>query len=93
MLHAFVLVSARPDRVAALCGELADTEGVTEVFSVTGGLADIIAIVRVRHHEDLAGVVTGKIAPMAGIDKTTRLVAFEAYSRHDLEAIWDIGPA
>jgi DNA-binding Lrp family transcriptional regulator len=93
VLHAFVLIEARPDRVAALCEELAGIDGVTEVFSVTGGVADVIAIVRVRHHDDLAGVVTGRIAAKDGIHKTTTLVAFEAYSRHDLEAIWDIGPA
>ena len=93
MLHAFVLIAARPDRVAPLCEELADIDGVTEVFSVTGGIADVVAIVRVRHHDDLADVVTGKIATMTGIDKTTTLVAFQAYSRHDLEAVWDLGPA
>ena len=60
---------------------------------MTGGIADVVAIVRVRHHDDLADVVTGKIATMTGIDKTTTLVAFQAYSRHDLEAVWDLGPA
>ena len=93
MLHAFVLIEARPDRVAPLCQELADIDGVTEVFSVTGGVADIVAIVRVRHHDDLAGVVTSGMAAKDGVHKTTTLVAFEAYSRHDLEAIWDLGPA
>ena len=51
---------------------------ITEVFSVTGGIADVIAIVRVRHHDDLADVVTGKIATMDGDRvKTTTLVAFQ----------------
>ena len=67
--------------------------GITEVFSVAGGVADLIAIVRVRHHDDLAEVVTGRIATLPGIESTTTLVAFKAYSRHDLEAIWDLGPA
>ena len=51
MLHAFVLIDAEPSRIAALCEELADSDGITEVFSVAGGVADIIAIVRVRHQE------------------------------------------
>jgi len=93
VLHAFVLIDAEPGRIAALCDELAATDGVTEVFSVAGGVADIVAIVRVRHHDDLADVVTRRIATLAGIEETTTLVAFRAYSRHDLEAIWDIGPA
>ena len=76
-----------------LCEELAATEGISEVFSVAGGVADLIAIVRVRHHDELADVVTRRIAALPGIEETTTLVAFRAYSRHDLEAIWDIGPA
>jgi DNA-binding Lrp family transcriptional regulator len=92
VLHAFVLIEARPDRIAALCEELAATDGVTEVFSVAGGVADLIAIVRVRHHDSLVDIVTSKIAVKPGIEKTTTLVAFQAYSRHDLEAIWDLGP-
>jgi DNA-binding Lrp family transcriptional regulator len=93
VLHAFVLIDAEPARIAALGEELSGTEGITEVFSVAGGVADLIAIVRVRHHDDLAEVVTRHIAPLPGIESTTTLVAFEAYSRHDLEAIWDLGPA
>ncbi|HUI04818.1 MAG TPA: Lrp/AsnC ligand binding domain-containing protein [Acidimicrobiales bacterium] len=93
MLHAFVLVDAEPGRVASLCEELMAVEGVTEVFSVAGGVADVVAIVRVRHHDELVDVVTGRIARLAGIEDTTTLVAFKAYSRHDLEAIWDLGPA
>jgi DNA-binding Lrp family transcriptional regulator len=72
---------------------LAATEGISEVFSVAGGVADLVAIVRVRHHDDLADVVTRRIAALPGIEDTTTLVAFQAYSRHVLEAIWDIGPS
>ena len=93
MLHAFVLVDAEPGRMAALCEELMAIDGVTEVFSVAGGVADVVAIVRVRHHEELVEVVTGHIGRLDGIEDTTTLVAFKAYSRHDLEAIWDLGPA
>ena len=92
MLHAFVLIDAEPARIAPLCEELAGTEGITEVFSVAGGVADLVAIIRVRHHDDLAEVVTKKIASLPGIEETTTLVAFQAYSRHDLDAIWDLGP-
>jgi len=93
VVHAFVLIDADVPRIAPLCEDLAATEGVTEVFSVAGGVTDIIAIVRVRHHEELADVVTRRIAALDGIQETTTLVAFQAYSRHDLETMWDIGPA
>ena len=93
MLHAFVLIDAVPARIAPLAGELADIPGVTEVFSVAGGVADIVAIVRVRHHDDLVDVVTRRVTSLEGIESTTTLVAFQAYSRHDLETMWDLGPA
>jgi len=91
MLHAFVLVDAEPSRIGALGEELAAVDGISEVFSVAGGVADLVAIVRVRHHEELVEVVTGRIAALKGIESTTTLVAFQAYSRHDLEAMWDLG--
>ena len=91
MLHAFVLVDAEPARIAPLAEQLAEVPGVSEVFSVAGGVADLIAIVRVRHHDDLAEVVTKSIAALEGIESTTTLVAFEVYSRHDLESMFDLG--
>lgn len=91
MLHAFVLIDAEPARIADLAGELTEVEGVAEVYSVAGQDADIVAIVRVRHHDDLAEVVTRRIAEKPGILATRTLVAFKAYSRHDLEAMWDLG--
>ena len=90
MLSAFVLIDAEPPRIAELAAELADVEGVAEVYSVTGG-PDIVAVVRVRHQDDLARVVTGHIANLRGITATRTLVAFKAYSRHDLDAMWDLG--
>ena len=93
MLHAFVLIDAEPARIAPLAEELAEVPGITEVFSVAGGVADLVAIVRVRHHDDLVEVVTRRVDVLEGIESTTTLVAFRAYSRHDLEAMWDLGPA
>src|SRR5436305_12822002 len=90
VLHAFVLIDAEPARIAALAGELADVDGVAEVYSVAGE-ADIVAVVRVRHHEELADVVTSRVSSLPGITNTRTLIAFRAYSRHDLEAIWDLG--
>jgi DNA-binding Lrp family transcriptional regulator len=92
VLHAFVLIDAEPARIAMLAQELADTDGVAEAYSVAGGVADLVAIVRVAHHEELAEVVTTRIDRLTGVVSTTTLVAFQAFSRHDLDAIWDIGP-
>lgn len=90
MVHAFVLIDAEPARVADLPGELAELDGVAEVYSVAGH-ADIVAVVRVRHHEQLADVVTREISRLPGIIDTRTLIAFQSYSRHDLEAMWDLG--
>lgn len=90
MLAAFVLIDAEPARVAALATELAEVDGVAEVYS-TAGEADLVAIVRVRRQEELADVVTRSISCLPGIRDTRTLVAFQAYSRHDLEAMWDLG--
>ena len=90
MVAAFVLISAEPRRIAALAQELADVPGVAEVYS-TAGDADIVAIVRVRRHEELAEVVTGRLAGLDGIQDTRTLIAFQAYSRHDLETMWSLG--
>jgi len=92
MVHAFVLIDAEPARIAELAAELADVPGVAEVYSVAGH-TDVVAIVRVRHHEELAEVVTRRIGRLPGIIDTRTLIAFQAYSRHDLEAMWDLGPA
>ncbi|HLX89884.1 MAG TPA: Lrp/AsnC ligand binding domain-containing protein [Acidimicrobiales bacterium] len=92
MLHAFVLIDAEPARIASLAEELAELPGVTEVYSVAGGVADLVAVVRVHRHDDLVDVVTGRIDTLEGIESSTTLVAFRAYSRHDLEAMWELGP-
>ena len=90
MLAAFVLIDAEPARVADLPSELADVDGVAEVYSVAGD-CDIIAIVRVREHDELAEVVTRRISALEGIVATRTMVAFKAYSERDLAALWDLG--
>lgn len=90
MVHSFVLIDAEPARVADLAVELADVQGVAEVYSVAGH-ADIVAVVRVRRHEELAEVVTRRISTLPGITGTRTLIAFQAYSQHDLDAIFDLG--
>jgi DNA-binding Lrp family transcriptional regulator len=90
MVTSFVLITSRPDRTAALAEELAELPDITEVYSVSGDY-DLVAVVRVRHHDDLADVVTRHLATLDGIERTHTLVAFRAYSKRDLEAMWAIG--
>ena len=90
MTHAVVLIEAERDALSTLGSALADTEGVAEAYSVTGEW-DFVAIVRVPDHEQLANVVTGQVGALPGVVKTQTMVAFAAYSRHDLEAMFSIG--
>jgi DNA-binding Lrp family transcriptional regulator len=88
--HAIVLIEAARDAMSTLGGTLADIDGVREAYSVTGEW-DFVAIVQVRRHQDLADVVTARIAQIDGIVRTQTMVAFEAFSKHDLEAMFSIG--
>jgi len=88
--HAIVLIESERSSISTLGGTLADIEGVREAYSVTGEW-DFVAIVHVRRHEDLAEVVTSRIAQLEGVTRTQTMVAFEAFSRHDLEALFSIG--
>ena len=90
MVHAFLLIKAEPVRVAALADELADVDGIAEVYSVAGEV-DLVAIVRVTRHDDLADVVTRRVAALPGIVETRTMVAFQAFSKRDLDALWDLG--
>jgi DNA-binding Lrp family transcriptional regulator len=88
--HAVVLISAERDALPDLGGALAEVDGVAEAYSVTGEW-DFVAILRVPRPEELARVVTERLARLPGIARTYTMVAFEAYSRHDLEAMFSIG--
>jgi DNA-binding Lrp family transcriptional regulator len=90
MTHAVVLIEAERDAMPTLGGALADLDGVAEAYSVTGEW-DFVAIVRVPRHEQLAEVITGQLLQLPGVARTQTLVAFEAFSQHDLEAMFSIG--
>ncbi len=90
MTHAIVLIAAEREAIRTLGGALADVEGVAEVYSVTGEW-DFVAILRVRDPAGVAEVVTNRFAGVPGIRRTQTMVAFEAFSQHDLEALFSIG--
>jgi DNA-binding Lrp family transcriptional regulator len=88
--HAIVLIKAERDALPRLGGHLANVEGVREAYSVTGEW-DFVVIVKTAAPEGLAQVVTERLTRLPGIAKTYSMVAFEAYSKHDLEAMFDVG--
>jgi DNA-binding Lrp family transcriptional regulator len=90
MTHAVVLIKAEREALPTLGDRLADVEGVAEAYSVTGEW-DFIAILRVAEHDGLADLVTGRLARLEGIARTYTMVAFQVFSKHDIEAMFSIG--
>lgn len=90
MTHAIILIQAERTALADLGPLLRDVPGVAEAYSITGEW-DFAAILRLREHDDLAHVITEQLAQLPGITKTQTLVAFEVYSKHDLESLFSLG--
>jgi DNA-binding Lrp family transcriptional regulator len=88
--HAIVLIRAEREALGSLGGKLAEIEGVSEAFSVTGEW-DFVALVRVADPDQLAKVVTESLTQLPGIARTYTMTAFRTYSEHDLEAMFSIG--
>jgi DNA-binding Lrp family transcriptional regulator len=90
MTHAVVLISAERDALNVLGSRLAGVEGVSEAWSVTGEW-DFVAVIRTEQQDQMADVITSKLARLPGIVKTYTMVAFEVFSQHDLDAMFSIG--
>ncbi|MEZ0066624.1 DNA-binding Lrp family transcriptional regulator [Streptacidiphilus sp. MAP12-20] len=90
MITAIVLIKTSVDRIPEIAESIAALDSVTEVYSVTGGW-DLIAMVRVRAHEELAEVIPGQLNKVPGVAHTETHVAFRTYSSHDLDAAFAIG--
>lgn len=90
MITAIVFVEAAVDRIPEVAASIADIEGVSEVYSVTGRI-DLIALVRVRSHDEVADVVADRLNKVDGVKSTETHIAFRSYSRHDLEAAFSLG--
>lgn len=90
MITAIVHIDTEPDQIPEVAQVLADLPGVSEVYSVTGDI-DLIAVVRVREHDDLAETIAGGISKVPGVLRTQTFIAFRAYSQHDLARAFDLG--
>lgn len=90
MITAIVLIQTERARTPSVAEALLEIHEVSEVYSVAGDY-DLVAIVRVRQYDQMAEVVPRRIGGVAGIVRTQTLMAFQYYSRHDLERMWGIG--
>ncbi|TMF44283.1 MAG: Lrp/AsnC family transcriptional regulator [Chloroflexi bacterium] len=90
MISAVVLINVQRNQINETAQNLLEIQGVAEVYSVTGEY-DLVALLRLHQYEDLAEVVTNRMVQLPGITKTNTLMAFQCYSKADLQQAWDIG--
>jgi DNA-binding Lrp family transcriptional regulator len=90
MITAIVLIQATQGRVPDVAQELLEIPEVAEVYSVAGDV-DLVAILRVKEYDAMAEVVPSKLQRLPDVQHTTTLMAFQCYSRHDLERLFSIG--
>ncbi len=90
MITAIVFIQADVAHLNEIAETIAGINGVSEVYSVTGEL-DLLAMVRVRTHEDIAAVVADQVNKVEGVLSTQTQIAFQTFSQHDLEEAFSIG--
>ncbi len=90
MITAIVLLQAAQGAVPDLAQALLDIPEVAEAYSVAGDY-DLVVILRVKKYEDMADVVPNKLQRLDGVSRTQTLMAFQCYSRHDLERLFSLG--
>ena len=90
MITAIVMIDAATDSIPEVAEAVAALDGVSEVYSVAGDW-DLVTVVRVGDHDDLAATVTEHIRKVKGVETTRTLIAFRTYSRHDLDEMFSVG--
>ena len=90
MITAIVLLRCDVHAIPETAQAVANIAAVSEVYSVTGDW-ELVALVRVRAHDEIADVVTGEVAKVPGVTATHTMIAFRAYSSTDLERMWGVG--
>lgn len=90
MVTSIILINAERTKINEVAEQLADMTGISEVYSVSGKY-DLIVVARVKTNDDLANLVTKKLLTIDAILKSETMLAFKAFSRHDLDAMFNIG--
>ena len=90
MITALVLLNLDRNQIKDVSQKLVDMHEVSEVYSVAGRY-DLVAIIRVKNNEQIADTITGKFSELEGITATETLIAFNTFSRHDLQHMFSIG--
>jgi len=90
MVTSIILINTERTKINEVAEQLAEMDEISEVYSVSGNY-DLVAVVRVRSNDDLANLVTKKLLVLDAILKSETMLAFKAFSRHDLETMFTVG--
>jgi DNA-binding Lrp family transcriptional regulator len=90
VITGIVLIKADVDRIPEVGEAIAKLDSVSEVYSITGEY-DLMAMVRVRRHEEFNDVIPGRLNKVDGVRQTETHIAFQTYSKHDLDAAFALG--
>ncbi|MFC5062317.1 Lrp/AsnC family transcriptional regulator [Actinomycetospora atypica] len=90
MITAIVMIHVNADRIPEAAQAIAEVPNVSEVYSCAGDV-DLVAMVRVREHEELADVIAGGVSRVPGVRDTTTHIAFRSYSARDTDAAFSVG--
>ncbi|MGE4006619.1 Lrp/AsnC family transcriptional regulator [Pseudonocardia sp.] len=90
MITAIVMVHTAADRIPETAQAIADLDGVSEVYSCAGDV-DLIAVVKVTAHEELADVIAGRLSKVAGVVRTDTHLAFRTNSSTENDANFTAG--
>lgn len=89
MVTAVILINVEPAHTVAVAETLSDMAGISEVYSVAGNY-DLVAVLRVKENAALADLVAERIRGVEGVVRTETLIAFQVYSRHDIESLFSL---
>ena len=90
MVTAIVLLNVRNDRINQVAQKLVELDGVSEVYSVAGQY-DLVAVLRCTGEDQIASLITEKMLQAEGLISSETLIAFRAFSQHDLERMFSVG--
>jgi DNA-binding Lrp family transcriptional regulator len=89
MVTSIILLNVERQKINDVAEQLASMDQSSEVFSVSGNY-DLVVIIRVKTNDQLAEFVTNHLVKIDGIIKTDTMLAFKAYSKHDLDSMFSM---
>ena len=90
MVTSIILINVERTKINEVAEQIAAMDGISEVYSVSGNY-DLVAIARVASNDELADLVTRKLLGIDAILNSETMLAFQAFSRHDLDSMFEIG--